>query len=84
MDIFFKYEGYIARQEIEVAKLKSLEDKQIPPWMDYTKVPSLRTEARQKLAKIQPATLGQASRISGVSPSDIGILMVRSRRLTQI
>ncbi|MGA2555950.1 MAG: tRNA uridine-5-carboxymethylaminomethyl(34) synthesis enzyme MnmG [Verrucomicrobiota bacterium] len=76
VDIFLKYEGYIARQEIEVAKLKSLEDKQIPTWMDYSKVPSLRTEARQKLAKIQPGTLGQASRISGVSPSDIGILMV--------
>jgi len=76
VEIFVKYEGYIARQEIEVAKFKSLEDKQIPSWMDYTKVPSLRTEARQKLAKIQPATLGQASRISGVSPSDIGILMV--------
>jgi len=76
VDIFIKYEGYIARQEIEVARLKSLEDKQIPTWMDYSKVPSLRTEARQKLAKIQPATLGQASRISGVSPSDIGILMV--------
>jgi tRNA uridine 5-carboxymethylaminomethyl modification enzyme len=76
VEIFLKYEGYIARQEIEVAKLKSLEDKQIPAWMDYSKVPSLRTEARQKLAKIQPATLGQAARISGVSPSDIGILMV--------
>ncbi len=76
VDIFIKYEGYIARQEIEVAKLKSLEDKQIPSWMDYSKVPSLRTEARQKLGKIQPATLGQASRISGVSPADIGILMV--------
>jgi tRNA uridine 5-carboxymethylaminomethyl modification enzyme len=76
VEIFIKYEGYIARQELEVVKLKSLEDKQIPDWMDYAKVPSLRTEARQKLAKIQPATLGQASRISGVSPSDIGILMV--------
>jgi tRNA uridine 5-carboxymethylaminomethyl modification enzyme len=76
VDIALKYEGYIARQEIEVAKMKGLEDKQIPPWMDYAKVPSLRTEARQKLAKIQPATLGQASRISGVSPSDVGILMI--------
>jgi tRNA uridine 5-carboxymethylaminomethyl modification enzyme len=76
VEIFIKYEGYIARQETEVARFKSLEDKQIPSWMDYSKVPSLRTEARQKLAKIQPATLGQASRISGVSPSDIGILMV--------
>ena len=76
VEIAVKYEGYIARQEIEVAKLKGLEDKQIPPWLDYAKVPSLRTEARQKLAKIQPATLGQASRISGVSPSDVGILMI--------
>src|SRR5580658_9206632 len=76
VEIALKYEGYIARQEIEVAKMKGLEDKQIPSWMDYAKVPSLRTEARQKLAKIQPATLGQASRISGVSPSDVGILMV--------
>ena len=76
VEIFIKYEGYIARQETEVAQLKSLEDKQIPSWMDYSKVPSLRTEARQKLTKIQPATLGQASRISGVSPSDVGILMV--------
>jgi tRNA uridine 5-carboxymethylaminomethyl modification enzyme len=76
VEIALKYEGYIARQEIEVAKMKGLEDKQIPSWMDYAKVPSLRTEARQKLAKIQPATLGQASRISGVSPSDVGILMI--------
>ena len=76
VEISLKYEGYIARQEVEVAKLKSLDEKQIPSWIDYSKVPSLRTEARQKLAKVQPATIGQASRISGVSPSDIGILMV--------
>jgi tRNA uridine 5-carboxymethylaminomethyl modification enzyme len=76
VEIALKYEGYIARQELEVAKLKGLEDKQIPSWIDYAKVPSLRTEARQKLTAIQPATLGQAGRISGVSPSDIGILMV--------
>jgi tRNA uridine 5-carboxymethylaminomethyl modification enzyme len=76
VEIALKYEGYIARQEIEIAKLKGLEDKQIPSWIDYGKVPSLRTEARQKLTKIQPATLGQASRISGVSPSDVGILMI--------
>jgi tRNA uridine 5-carboxymethylaminomethyl modification enzyme len=76
IEIALKYEGYIARQEVEVAKMKTLEDKQIPSWIDYSKVPSLRTEARQKLAKIQPATLGQAARISGVSPSDVGILMI--------
>jgi tRNA uridine 5-carboxymethylaminomethyl modification enzyme len=76
VEIALKYEGYIARQEGEVAKLKNLEDKLLPDWLDYSKVPSLRTEARQKLAKIRPATLGQASRISGVSPSDVGLLMV--------
>jgi tRNA uridine 5-carboxymethylaminomethyl modification enzyme len=80
VEIAVKYEGYIARQEVEVAKLKGLEDKQIPGWLDYSKVPSLRTEARQKLSKIQPATLGQASRISGVSPSDVGILMIWMRQ----
>ncbi|MGZ4962088.1 MAG: tRNA uridine-5-carboxymethylaminomethyl modification enzyme MnmG/GidA [Limisphaerales bacterium] len=76
VEIALKYEGYIVRQESEVAKLKNLEEKQIPNWIDYAKVPSLRTEARQKLAKIQPGTLGQASRISGVTPSDVGLLMV--------
>lgn len=76
VEIAVKYEGYIARQEVEVARMKNLEDKQIPSWMDYSKVPSLRTEARQKLAKVQPATLGQATRISGVSPSDVGLLMI--------
>ena len=69
-----KYAGYIARQENEVARMKTLEDKQIPPGFDYADVPSLRIEARQKLKKIRPATLGQASRISGVSPADIAIL----------
>jgi tRNA uridine 5-carboxymethylaminomethyl modification enzyme len=76
VEIALKYEGYIARQEGEVAKLKNLEDKQIPAWLDYAKIPSLRTEARQKLGKIKPATLGQASRISGITPSDVALLMV--------
>jgi tRNA uridine 5-carboxymethylaminomethyl modification enzyme len=80
VEIAIKYEGYIDRQELEVEKFKSLEDKQIPINFDYNTVHSLRTEARQKLIKIRPATLGQASRISGVSPSDIGILMVWLKR----
>ena len=80
VEIIVKYAGYIARQENEVAKCKSLEDKQIPEGFDYTAVPSLRMEARQKLLKIRPATLGQAARISGVSPADIGILMVWLKR----
>jgi tRNA uridine 5-carboxymethylaminomethyl modification enzyme len=80
LEITIKYAGYIARQENEVAKFKSLEDKQIPEAFDYATVPSLRSEARQKLGKIRPATLGQASRISGVSPADVGILMVWLKR----
>jgi tRNA uridine 5-carboxymethylaminomethyl modification enzyme len=75
-----KYAGYIARQETEVARMKNLEDKQIPPGFDYQDVPSLRLEARQKLLKIRPATLGQAARISGVSPADIAILLVWLKR----
>jgi tRNA uridine 5-carboxymethylaminomethyl modification enzyme len=80
VEISCKYAGYIARQENEVARSKNLEDKQIPAEFDYATVPSLRTEARQKLIRIRPATLGQASRISGVSPADIGILTVWLKR----
>lgn len=80
VELEIKYGGYIKRQEVEVEKFKNLEDKQIPTNFDYTTVPSLRMEARQKLGQIRPLTLGQASRISGVSPSDIGILMVWLKR----
>ncbi len=80
IEIALKYEGYIARQEEELARVKTLEDKQIPSTFDYTSVPSLRAEARQKLQKIRPLTLGQAARISGVSPADISILMVWLKR----
>jgi tRNA uridine 5-carboxymethylaminomethyl modification enzyme len=80
VEITVKYAGYIARQESEITKLKNFEDKQIPVAFDYGAVPSLRMEARQKFMKIRPATLGQASRISGVSPADISILMVWLKR----
>lgn len=80
VEIDIKYEGYIDRQEVEVNKFKLLEDKKIPDGFDYATVHSLRTEARQKLIKIRPATLGQASRISGVSPADMGVLMVWLKR----
>lgn len=80
VEIALKYAGYIARQEEEVSKFKGLEQRRIPPGFDYTSVPSLRNEARQKFMKIQPETVGQASRISGVSPSDISILLVWLRR----
>ena len=80
VEIAIKYAGYIDRQELEVAKFKTLEDKTIPDAFDFTTVPSLRPEARQKLTKIRPATIGQAARISGVSPADISILMVWLKR----
>lgn len=76
VEITVKYAGYIARQQAEIERFNTLENKGIPPAFDYTAVPSLRTEARQKLSSIRPKTIGQASRISGVSPADISILVV--------
>jgi tRNA uridine 5-carboxymethylaminomethyl modification enzyme len=75
-----KYEGYLARQVNEVEKLRRLESRRIPTTFDYDSVPSLRTEAVMKLSKMRPATLGQASRISGVSPADISILAIWLKR----
>mgnify|MGYP003574945081 CR=1 FL=1 len=80
IEIAVKYSGYIERQEQEIGKFKSMEDKQIPDWLDYNTVPSLRKEARLKLQQIRPRTLGQASRISGVSPADVSIVMVWMKR----
>jgi tRNA uridine 5-carboxymethylaminomethyl modification enzyme len=80
VEIAVKYAGYIERQQSEVARFKGLENKGIPDAFDYALVPSLRSEARQKLTRIRPATVGQASRISGVSPADISILVVWLKR----
>ena len=80
VEIAIKYAGYIDRQELEVEKFKALESKAIPDTFDYSTVPSLRLEARQKLSDVRPATIGQATRISGVSPADISILMVCLKR----
>ncbi len=71
-----KYEGYIAKEIAEVERVKKLENKKIPDNFDYSKVVGLRLEAAQKLAKIRPLNIGQASRISGVSPADITVLLV--------
>lgn len=76
VEIQVKYEGYIKKANDKVAKLKRMEAKKIPANIDYTKINSLATEAIQKLEKIRPETIAQASRISGVNPSDISILMV--------
>lgn len=71
-----KYEGYLQKQNAGIAELQKLENKLIPDGIDYSKIEGLRLEARQKLNKIRPLNLGQASRISGVSPADITVLMV--------
>lgn len=71
-----KYEGYIARQEEQVAKVQRSENRLIPEGIDYLGIPGLRKEAVQKLGTVRPATLGQASRISGVTPADVGLLAV--------
>lgn len=80
VEIEVKYEGYIQRQVIDVERSKNAEEKIIPDDFDYEKVHSLSSEAKQKLSIIRPITLGQAARVSGVSPSDIGLIAVWLKR----
>lgn len=75
-EIQLKYDGYISREQDVAQKMNRLEEVKIPVDMDYTKLGSVSTEAREKLNEIRPATIGQASRISGVSPSDVSVLLV--------
>ena len=75
-ETIIKYEGYINRQMLEVDRLKRLENKLLNPEIDYLSILGLRIEARQKLQKIKPSNIGQASRISGVSPADISVLLI--------
>jgi len=79
-EISIKYEGYIKKITKEAEKMLKQEEKQIPKDIDYQKIPNLASEARQKLAKVNPETIGQALRISGVNPADISILMVYLRK----
>ena len=74
--IQIKYSGYIERQMRQVEAFKKIENRKIPEGLDYNEIKGLRLEARQKLAKFQPVSIGQASRISGVSPADISVLLV--------
>ncbi|MBU3876555.1 tRNA uridine-5-carboxymethylaminomethyl(34) synthesis enzyme MnmG [Faecalicatena sp. AGMB00832] len=76
VNINIKYDGYIKRQQRQVEQFKKLEKKLIPADIDYNEIQSLRIEAKQKLTEIKPASIGQASRISGVSPADISVLLV--------
>ena len=80
VEITVKYAGYIARQETEIEKFKKMEARAIPEWLDYDQIQGLRTESRQKLKEIQPATVGMASRISGINPTDVSLLMVWIKR----
>ncbi len=83
VEVQLKYQGYIKKQLEQVEKFKKLENKLIPDGIDYYQVDSLRLEARQKLTDIQPASIGQASRISGVSPADISVLLVYIEQMKQ-
>ena len=76
VEISLKYEGYIKRQLKQVEEFTRLEERQLPADIDYNQVTGLRLEAREKLEKIRPENFGQASRISGVSPADISVLMI--------
>ena len=76
VNIQVKYKGYIERQMVQVEQFKKMENKLIPEELDYNEIKNLRLEAREKLNKIKPHSLGQASRISGVSPADISVLMI--------
>ena len=75
-EIKIKYEGYILREKIVADKIKRLESLKIPEDINYNELVSISTEGRQKLGRIKPANIGQAGRISGVSPSDINILLM--------
>lgn len=79
-EILLKYEGYIAREEEVALKLSRLEEVSIPGSLDYSLMKSLSSEAKEKLSKIKPVTIGQASRVSGVSPSDISVLLIHLGR----
>lgn len=76
IDIHIKYEGYIQKQMAQVERFEKLENKKIPSEIDYQEIRGIAVEARQKLSKTKPATVGQASRISGVSPADVSVILV--------
>jgi tRNA uridine 5-carboxymethylaminomethyl modification enzyme len=81
VEVEAKYAGYIEKQRVEVARFRRLEDRHIPPGVDYDEMVGLRNEAREKLAYVQPATVGQATRLAGVNPADISVLLVHLKRL---
>lgn len=84
IEIQIKYEGYIARDLEQIARFRRLEDKRLPHWIDYGKIGALRIESRQKLERYRPDSIGQASRISGVTPADVAILLVWLKRAGEL
>ena len=76
VQISVKYDGYIKRQLAQAARMHRYEDRRLPPDLDYADIHGLRLEARQKLNTVRPQNLGEAARISGVSPADISVLMI--------
>ena len=80
LDVLTRYQGYIEKQEQQVRRMEALENTPLPDNADYAAVEGLRLEARQKLAARRPGTIGQASRISGVSPADVSVLLILSKR----
>jgi tRNA uridine 5-carboxymethylaminomethyl modification enzyme len=75
-----RYGGYIARQAAQVERFRRMEEKQIPEDLDYASLTQLRFEAREKLAAVRPRSIGQAGRISGISPSDVATLLIHLKR----
>ena len=84
VEIDLKYEGYIKRQYAQIAEAKRLEVRVLPEDMDYNDVTNLRLEAREKLNRIRPHNIGQAGRISGVSPADISVLLIYLNRENRV
>ena len=76
VEIQIKYDGYIRRQLMQVEKAQKMEEKKLPADIDYNEITGLRIEARQKLDKVKPASIGQASRIAGVTPADVSVLLI--------
>lgn len=81
MEVQIKYEGYIQKQQQRIEKFKRLENKKLPADIDYDQIDGLRIEARQKLNDFRPLSVGQAFRISGVSPADINVLLIYMEKM---
>jgi tRNA uridine 5-carboxymethylaminomethyl modification enzyme len=79
-----KYEGYLARQEKQVAAFRNLENIKLPESLDYQKIPHLRFEAKEKLSVLRPFTLGQASRIGGITPADITVIQIHLKKMKAV